>query len=109
MGYAKDDADSLWPSFRSLEEWEPVKSTKMEVLAKICAHYLSHDDVEDVTFEEGRPVFPPVPELEDAKTQQTRQIIVYGEFPSMAPLIQNVRPDNVTPDFITNTFRTTGS
>jgi TATA-binding protein-associated factor len=92
VGYAKDDADSLWPTFRSLEEWEPVKSTKMEILAQICAHYLSHDDVKDVIFEDGRPVFPPTPEVTDAKTQKTRRIIVYGEFPSMAPLLQNVTP-----------------
>lgn len=91
VGYAKEDAASLWPTFKSLEEWEPLKSTKMDVCAKICAHYLKHDDVGDITFEEGEAVFPDVPDLLETEVRRTRRIIIYAEFPSMAPLLQNVR------------------
>ncbi|KAF9442094.1 P-loop containing nucleoside triphosphate hydrolase protein [Macrolepiota fuliginosa MF-IS2] len=90
VGYAKGDAGELWPTFKSLEEWEPLKSTKMDVCAKICAHYLTHDDVGDVVFEEGQPIFPDIPDMREADIQRTRRIIIYAEFPSMAPLLQNV-------------------
>lgn len=90
VGYAKEDPAALWPTFGSLEEWMPAKSTKMDVCGRICAHYLTHDDVEDVKFEDGKPVFPLVPAIPEDKLKRTRRIIIYAEFPSMAPLLQNV-------------------
>lgn len=68
-----------------------MKSTKMDVCARICEHYLKRDDAMDVTFVEGEPVFPKAPdtsEVDDVK--RNRRIIIYAEFPSMAPLLQNV-------------------
>lgn len=56
--YVKKDAANLWPTFKSLEEWEPLKSMKMDTCVKLCKHYLMHDNVSNVTFEEGKPVFP---------------------------------------------------
>lgn len=91
MGYAKEDAASLWPTFKSLEQWEPVKSTKMDSCARICAHYLKHDDIGDVAFEDGQLVFPDAIDVPEAGARRTRRIIIYAEFPSMAPLLQNVR------------------
>ncbi|KAF9441652.1 hypothetical protein P691DRAFT_683240 [Macrolepiota fuliginosa MF-IS2] len=89
VGYAKEDPADPWPLFKSLEEWEPVKSTKMDVCARVCKHYLTHDDMEDVTFVDGVPVFP-----ESAATgkeiRRNRRVIIYAEFSSMAPLLQNV-------------------
>lgn len=70
----------------------PVMSTKMDVCARICAHYLTHDDVEDVTFEDGQAVFPETPIPPEEEIRKTRRIIIYSEFSSMAPLLQNVRP-----------------
>ncbi|KAF5347355.1 hypothetical protein D9756_010004 [Leucocoprinus leucothites] len=89
VGYAKEDPSSLLPSFKSLDEWRPVKSTKMDICAKICAHYLQDDRVNDVTFDEGRPIFPAIPNAYKANPQRSRRIIIYAEFPSMAPLLQN--------------------
>jgi hypothetical protein len=57
VGYAKEDSTTIWPSFKTLNEWRPVKSMKMDVCAKLCAHYLTHDKVEDVSFVDGQPVF----------------------------------------------------
>ncbi|RDB19056.1 Transcription regulatory protein SNF2 [Hypsizygus marmoreus] len=90
VGYAKENPADLWPSFKTLEEWEPVKSTKMDVCAQICSHYLTHDDVEDVAFVEGKPVFPEIVAIPGKEVLKTRRIIIYSEFSSMAPLLQNV-------------------
>ncbi|KAJ3564613.1 hypothetical protein NP233_g8186 [Leucocoprinus birnbaumii] len=90
VGYAKDDASSLLPSFKSLKEWNLKKSTKMDVCALVCAHYLADDRVEDVSFQDGDVVLPDIPTEYNDDPQKTRRIIVYAEFPSMAPLLQNV-------------------
>jgi TATA-binding protein-associated factor len=60
VAYAKEDVGELIPRFESLKEWEPLKSTKMDVCARICAHYLKHDHVDDVRFEEGQLILPDV-------------------------------------------------
>ncbi|KAF5359465.1 hypothetical protein D9756_003663 [Leucocoprinus leucothites] len=90
VGYAKDDSSSLLPTFRSLKEWQPRKSTKMDVCANICAHYLTDDRVGDVTFDGGDVSFPDIPGEFLTDPQQSRRIIIYAEFPSMTPLLQNV-------------------
>jgi hypothetical protein len=90
VAYAKEDADELTPRFNTLDQWEPVKSTKMDACARICVHYLKHDDVDDVNFDEGQLIFPDVRDIPGAKLSRRRQIIIYSEFPSMAPLLQNV-------------------
>lgn len=64
-------------------------STKMDVCARICAHYLAHDDVGDVSFVDGKPVFPDT-SVPPQAPQQKRRIVIYSEFSSMAPLLQNV-------------------
>lgn len=63
----------------------------MDVCARICVHYLARDDVPDVSFADGQPVFPKIVAISPEKIQKTRRIIIYSEFPSMAPLLQNVR------------------
>jgi TATA-binding protein-associated factor len=90
VAYAKEDASELTPRFTTLDEWEPLKSTKMDACARVCAHYLKHDHVDDVRFEEGELIFPDVLEIPGAKLPRRRRIIIYSEFPSMAPLLQNV-------------------
>ncbi|KAF7771865.1 hypothetical protein Agabi119p4_6176 [Agaricus bisporus var. burnettii] len=90
VGYAKEDISGLNPEFKTLEDWEPLKSTKMDVCARICAHYLKHDHMDDVHFENGKPVFPVFPEIPGERLPKRRRIIIYSEFPSMAPLLQNV-------------------
>ncbi|KXN84276.1 SWI/SNF-like matrix-associated actin-dependent regulator [Leucoagaricus sp. SymC.cos] len=89
VSYAKEDPASLLPTFETLDEWLPKKSTKMDVCARICAHYLEHDDIDDVSFEGGVAIFP-LTTPPKGKITRERRIIIYAEFPSMAPLLQNV-------------------
>ncbi|KAF9444080.1 hypothetical protein P691DRAFT_678274 [Macrolepiota fuliginosa MF-IS2] len=90
VGYAKEDPADPWPTFKTREEWDPVKSTKMDVCGRISFHYLTRDDVPDVEFHDGKLVLPEVPPLPEKDIRKTRRIIIYAEFASMAPLLQNV-------------------
>jgi hypothetical protein len=91
VSYAQEDPDAPLLKFTSLSEWEPVKSTKMVVCAKICQHYLSRDNVPDVEFVNGHvliPILPPAA-VDEAITRQ-RKILIYSESPIMTTLLQNV-------------------
>jgi TATA-binding protein-associated factor len=99
VGYAKQDPGDAWPSFKTLEEWEPLKSTKMDTCARVVAHYLSDDNIQDVTFVAGCPVFPELVKTHKDQLRQTRRIIIYAEFSSMAPLLQNVCIHRLCPFF----------
>ncbi|KAF5345577.1 hypothetical protein D9756_011032 [Leucocoprinus leucothites] len=90
VGYAKEDPAEPCPTFKTLAEWEPVKSTKMDICARICSHYLTHDDVDDVKFENGQALFTPVIMEPGKEYSRKRRIIIYSEFTSMAPLLRNV-------------------
>jgi hypothetical protein len=68
----------------------PVKSTKMDICAQLCAHYLTHNKVDDISFVDGRPVFPEILVAPGQPLQKTRRIIIFQEFSSMAQLLQNV-------------------
>ncbi|KAM6490053.1 P-loop containing nucleoside triphosphate hydrolase protein [Amanita muscaria] len=89
VGYAKDDPDMPNPKFKSLAEWEPVKSTKMDVCARICQYYLSSDDVSDVTFEDGKPIFVSS-QPTNLSNPAKRHILIFAEFPSMTLILRNV-------------------
>jgi len=67
-----------------------MKSTKMDTCARLVRHYLSDDNVEDVTFVDGEAVFPESTTETTVPKAQMRRIIIYSEFSSMAPLLQNV-------------------
>ena len=66
VGYARDESEDESknvppiPTFKTFEQWEPVKSTKMDTCAKICQHMLIRDDVPLVTFKDGQAFFPTV-------------------------------------------------
>lgn len=62
----------------------------MDVCARICQHYLSGDNVPDIEFVDGKPVFPEVvPKIGE---QQQRKILIYSESPSVTVLLKNVSP-----------------
>jgi len=92
VSYAQDNPDDPLPVFTSLSEWEPVKSTKMDVCVRICKHYLSCDDILNVEFVDGSPVFPELPPTEAPKPfTANRKILIYSESPNVTTLLQNVR------------------
>ncbi|KAG6848956.1 hypothetical protein H0H93_012463 [Arthromyces matolae] len=88
INYLKLNPDGPYPTINTMADWEYHKGTKIDVLARVLAHYLSADDVPDVQFVQGLPVFP----SRTATTPITRKrrIIVYAVFSSMAPFMQSV-------------------
>lgn len=87
--FPKTDPGSPNPDIKSKDEWNRIKSTKMDVCAQICQHYLLRDDVPDVEFIDGKPVFP---KLKPSKgSSKIRKILIYSEFPSMTSLLVKVR------------------
>lgn len=78
-----------------MEKWIPIKSTKMDVCAQICSHYLAHDQVEDVSFLDGKPVFPEIAVAPGHPPQRNRHIIIFQEFASMALLLQKVSSSSI--------------
>ncbi|KAJ3566667.1 hypothetical protein NP233_g6859 [Leucocoprinus birnbaumii] len=60
VGFAQEDVTAPYPVFKSLAEWELKMSTKMTTCALMCAHYLTHDDVPDVSFVDRKLVLPKV-------------------------------------------------
>ena len=62
----------------------------MDICTKICAHYLTHNKVDDVSFEDGQLVLPDIVVTPEEPLQKTRRIIIFQEFSSMAQLLQNV-------------------
>lgn len=89
VSYAKHNPEDPDPVFKSLDQWEDAKSTKMDVCARICRHYLSRDDIEDIDFKDGQLVFPASNSSNQPFTQN-RRILIYSEFPSVAPILRNV-------------------
>ena len=51
-------------------------------------HYLSGDNVSDMEFINGQAVFPTTGAQSAAVTPE-QKVIIYAEFPSMTPLLQN--------------------
>lgn len=62
----------------------------MDLCARLCRHYLSHDDVDDVSFMNGQAEFPQLEFVPGTTYHKNRRIIIYSEFSSMHPLLQNV-------------------
>ncbi|KAG6819600.1 hypothetical protein H0H93_010369 [Arthromyces matolae] len=85
------DPNEPYPSFETLDAWEAMKSTKLDALAHITRHYLSHDNVEDVAFENGALVIKPCVLADGEAISQRRRIIIFSNFSSQIRLIQNVR------------------
>lgn len=91
VGYARLSLKEPIPTFKTLEEWEQHKSTKMDICAQMCRHLLSRDDAPAMTFQDGQVIFPPISsgEPEEAVKQDTK-VLIYQEFPSLGPLLRNV-------------------
>jgi hypothetical protein len=91
IAYLKRNRKDPLPKPTTLEEWEEVKSTKIDALAKLCSGLTFHDNVPLPNFDGGFPEFPPFPDRPPPEQPRTRRILVYCEFPSITPLIQRAR------------------
>lgn len=91
VAYAKTDPASPDPVFETFADWKQAKSTKMDVCAQICKYYLYRDDVPDVSFVDGKPVFAPVGRFSEKQGHtRNRKILIYSEFPSVTGLLRKV-------------------
>jgi TATA-binding protein-associated factor len=89
--FARKKANSKIPKFETLEKWGKFKSTKIDVCCRLVAHLLERDDAPPVAFEDGSPIFPPMPPTDPANPpSKLKKIVVFQEFPSFRPLLQNV-------------------
>ncbi|KAF8529096.1 hypothetical protein BU17DRAFT_80270 [Hysterangium stoloniferum] len=86
VSYVQEDTEVQLPEFQTLGDWEPVKSTNMDVCAKIYKHYLSDNNIPDVKFNEGIPIFPG---LEVPSQIMNRRILIYSESPMVTHLLRN--------------------
>lgn len=88
--FAREDPEDAIPHFHSLEEWEPVKSTKLDTAARLCQYFLQRDGLLVPTFTDGRVHFPPLPPINEETATNDGKIVVFTEFPSMISLFINV-------------------
>ena len=79
------------PHFKTLDEWQDRKSTKLDTCAQMCRHLLSRDDASEMMFEDGQVIFPVIPTPKPGETVlKETKILIYQEFPSFGPLLRNV-------------------
>ena len=88
--FARENPEETIPHFASLEEWEPVKSTKLDTAARLCQYFLQRDGLPIPSFADGRVYFPPLPPINEGNATQDGKIVVFTEFPSMIGLFINV-------------------
>ncbi|KJA15384.1 hypothetical protein HYPSUDRAFT_207935 [Hypholoma sublateritium FD-334 SS-4] len=88
--FAREDPEDAIPYFDSLEEWEPVKSTKLDTAARLCQYFLQRDGLAIPTFGDGRVHFPPLPSANEEAVTHDDKIVVFTEFPSMIGLFINI-------------------
>lgn len=85
-----------YESLKTLDEWTKVKSTKVEALISLLTWHLTSDDHQQIKAGEesaflanssscGAEKAP-----DDLMTMGARKILVYMEFPMMAPLLVSV-------------------
>lgn len=88
--FARENPEDAIPHFKSLEQWEPVKSTKLDTAARLCQYFLQRDGLPMPTFTAGQVQFPPLPLVDEENAMNDGKIVVFTEFPSMISLFINV-------------------
>lgn len=79
------------PRFHNLNEWAEMKSTKLDMAARLCQYFLTQDDLPLPAFADGTINFPPIPpSRKTQKISKTSKIMVFTEFPLMRSLFINV-------------------
>ena len=90
--YPRLDLNDKIPRFKTLEDWERRKSTKVDILVKICLHILSRDNAPMMEFKDGQVFFPEIPPPAPGEiVTRDEKIIIQQIFPSFGPLVRNVR------------------
>lgn len=90
--FCQEDPDAPIPQFNTLDEWNDMKSTKIDLAAKIVGHLLSRDDAPEVQFVDGEAIFPQMPPTDPTNPPtRERKVAIYQEFSSYRPIMQNVR------------------
>jgi hypothetical protein len=81
------------PKINSLEDWQKNPSTKYQVCIDTVKHLLSRDDApKPESDSDGKVIFPPLPPVSEGEFTpgSTRKGIIYAEFTSMVPFLQDV-------------------
>lgn len=91
VNYARSNPNEGIPVFGTLEEWQPLKSTKLDTAARLCQYFMVGDDLPFPAFSDGSVIFPAIPPIVQGETRkQETKIVIFMEFPSMLPLFVNV-------------------
>ena len=61
VGFAHFNLEDPIPVFKTLDNWEKQKSTKIDTCARMCRHLLARDDGPEMLFENGAVTFHPIP------------------------------------------------
>jgi SNF2 family DNA or RNA helicase len=89
--FARSDSKAPLPRITSLEQWAEIKSTKLDMAARLCQYFLTRDDLPLPTFANGSIDFPAIPPAKNGfKTTKDSKIVVFTEFPSMLSLFIDV-------------------
>ena len=89
--FARSDPTEALPHITSLKQWAKIKSTKLDMAARLCHYFLVRDDLPLPTFADGDIIFPDIPPAPTAKaTSADCKIVVFTEFPSMLTLFTEV-------------------
>jgi len=90
--WARRNLAEAIPCFKTLEQWREKKSTKFDICARMSQHILARDDAPEMVFREGTVIFPTIPEPQPGQTiGQNTKILIFSDFPSLGPLVRNVR------------------
>lgn len=89
--FATSNPKAPLPKITSLEQWAKIKSTKLDMAARLAQYFLSRDDLPLPTFANGGITFPAIPPVKKGeKISKDCKIVVFSEFPSMLPVLIQV-------------------
>ncbi|KAF7416476.1 hypothetical protein PC9H_002742 [Pleurotus ostreatus] len=90
-------ANEDWPVFdkhgnSKIGHYDDISSTKLDLVARLVLHLLSHDEIEHPTLADGQVVFPPPPPpaFLGQRPPRKRKVLIYHEFSMMAMTIETV-------------------
>ncbi|KAL0952272.1 hypothetical protein HGRIS_006562 [Hohenbuehelia grisea] len=107
-----EDLSDGYPELSDMEEYNPLRSTKLDVLCDLLQHLLSDDTrhFPSYSVEEKKIVFPALPPApENGVRPQSRKVLVYHEFPTMLrPILSIMKLNGITPIPFNGTMKQAG-